>query len=96
MTCSVSLNICERCVFLALKIIITIYCHICIFCRAKNNLRIFRGSIKQKIENIEAQQKINYSYKKKSVIAPSELGIPREIRFNYLPFLYQDIISTRG
>ena len=43
--------------FLALMIIIKIYCHIRFFCRAKNNLRISRGSKEQKIKNIEAQQK---------------------------------------
>ena len=34
------------------------------FLLAKNDLRIFRGSKPQKIMNIEAQQKIKYSYKK--------------------------------
>ena len=65
MTCSDSHHICNRCAFLALMIIITSYCLIRIFCRAKNNLRIFRGSKYQKIKNIKAQQKIKYSYKKR-------------------------------
>ena len=64
MTCSVSHHIFNRCAFLALMIMITIDCHIRIFLRVKNNLRIFRGSNYQKIKNIEAQQKIEYSYKK--------------------------------